>query len=306
MLPFAILALSLSLASATLATHAVSVAKCVRTCEAENACHTSLESLSCEASCQAVCKCAAISRRMLNKPKHCMTAMLEEHHKRLSLFRMGHPRMSKVVLKDDQAKSDSDFAAYVPLEDFWPHGHDEKSQESEEHSKPVMLNSHAELSLLRRNAMPWSAEQRSRGKGGHRHHHRHHHSTAFLEQNKNSTKTEKQSNVEKAAIPSKGAAITKVPANTTKSSKIQSFMKEWPSTPILPVNTNTSNSSKVVAEPKPEAAKEPSKANATSKVAAEAETARSSNATTPAKVVAASNSSKTAAGVKTKEPAKRK
>lgn len=178
MLQLAVLAASLGLVSATQATHSVSLAQCVRGCEAKNECHSSLESLSCEASCQAVCKCDRISHRMLNKPKHCMSDELEEHHKRLSLFRLGHPRMKKVVLKEDQTSSD--FAAFVPLEDFWPHGHPSQPQED---SKPVMLNSRAELSLLRKDAMPWSPEHRSLGSRSKHHHRRHHHNAALLEKN---------------------------------------------------------------------------------------------------------------------------
>jgi len=288
MLPLVVLVASLSLTSATRATHAVSLAQCVRGCEAKNECHTSLESLSCEASCQAVCKCASISRRVLNKPKHCMSSMLEEHHKRLALFRLGHPRMKKVVLNDDQAKPD--FASFVPLEDFWPHGHTDQAEEEEE-SKPVrkMLNSHAELSLLRKDAMPWSPEHRSLGSRSKHHHHHKHHNAALLSIHKNVTKTEMSANV------TKQESAKQIAANASTSSKVVSVK-----TKVVAVKNgttgNASATSKVVT---PTNAK---LINATTP----AKVVTPANTTAPAKVAAPSNSSKATAPVKVAEPAKKK
>lgn len=264
MLQLVVLVVSLKSVSAADATHSSSMAHCVRGCEAKNECRSSLESLSCEAACQAVCKCARMSR-MLNKPKHCMSDALEEHQKRLSLFRMSHPRMTKVVLKDDQA--DPNFASYVPLEDFWPHGHPDEARED---SKPVMLNSPTQLSLLRRDAMPWSPEHRSLGSRS-KHHHRRHHSAALLEKKKKATKIDKAATAgkdvetktkvvanistslnatiavnatsvnatkagSKATAPGKSATAT----NVTKSAKV-----------AAPLNSSKSNSIKLVAVAKP-------------------------------------------------------
>lgn len=286
MLQLAVLAASLSSASAAHTAHSTSVAQCVRGCEAKNVCHGSLESLSCEASCQAVCKCARISRRMLNKPKHCMADALEEHQKRLSLFRMGHPRMKKIILQDD--RSDSDFASYVPLEDFWPHGHPDADADESSlvNSKPVMLNSRSQLSLLRKEAMPWSPEHRSLGsRSKHHHKHRNHHSAVFLEKRKNATK------VEKTAAAKDDVAAKKSVANLT----------------AIAVNATTRTN----------ASKAGFKANA-SKAGFNAPTAVKpvtssgfTNATKPAKVVALSkstklNSTKVVAAVKALEPAEKK
>lgn len=149
-----------------------------------------------------------------------MSDALEEHHKRLSLFRLNHPRMKKVVLKEDV--TDSDFASYVPLEDFWPHGH---ANQPNDNSKPVMLNSRAELSLLRKEAMPWSPEHRSLGsRSKHHHQHQHHHNAAFLEKSKNATKTEKPATMAvktgKSAMlveAKKKSVLTKTTVNITAS-----------------------------------------------------------------------------------------
>lgn len=298
MSPLIVLVVSVGLASATRATHAVSFGQCVHSCETKNECRTSLDNLSCESSCAAVCKCAAISRRMLNKPKHCAASMLEQHNKKLALFRMGHPIMKKVVLKDDEPK----FEASVSLDDFWPHGHDAKQYDSEEDSmprKPVMLNSRSQLSLLKKDAFPWSAERRS--KGGHRHHHhRHHHSAALLDHKKNITKMEQNSTTVKKNS-------TKAEKNSTKAPVAPAALN---ATSVKKVSTNKTNASKVATsqEAKATTASTSSKASPTmpSKVTPTAKNVTSRNATEAAKVVAPSHLSKTAAAEKTKESGKKK
>merc|ERR1719235_344928 len=160
------IAASLGLVAATRASHDADLSQCVHKCEAKNDCHGSLEALTCEESCAALCKCSAISRRMLNKPKHCMASMLEQHRKKLNLIRMKKATIKKVVLKDDDDASpaqaaEQDFSSYVALEDYWPQGHRAEAQ------KPRMLNSRKQMSLLKSEAMPWSAARH-----GHRHHHR--------------------------------------------------------------------------------------------------------------------------------------
>lgn len=281
MLQLAVLAASLSSALAAHATHSISVAQCVGGCEAKNECRSSLESLSCEASCHAVCKCEAISHRMLNKPKHCMSDVLKEHQKRLSLFRMGHPRMKKVVLKDDQA--DSDFASYVPLEDFWPHSHPD---EPHDESKPLMLNSPAQLSLLRKEALPWSPEHRSLGSRS-KHHHRHH-NAALLEKKKKGTKTDKHASLKKTQTgerfekPATAAIIVeakkKVVTNMTASSNV-TFAKNATSVHASRVGSTANTSAKPLT---------------------------TTNSTSLAKVAAQLNSTKFAAGEKASKSAKKK
>merc|ERR1719160_1325028 len=128
--------------------------------------------------------------------------------------------MKKVVLKDDN--DNSNFASYVPLEDFWPHGHPDGPQVE---SKPVMLNSRAQLSLLRKEAMPWSPEHRALGsRSKHHHQHQHHHNAAFLEKSKNATKTEKPATMAvktgKSAMlveAKKKSVLTKTTVNITAS-----------------------------------------------------------------------------------------
>lgn len=227
-----------------------------------------------------------------------MSSMLEEHHKRLAMFQRSHPHIKKIVLNDDQPK----FGSYVPLEDFWPHGHsDQTEDQTQDESKPRMLNSRVhlsmlnsrhQLSLINKESMPWSPEGRSLGtwsKAGHRH--RHHRGTTFLDKAANIAKPEKEANATRAHVASKEMLMKKVISNTT-------------------------NSSKVATEVRAAAAKVPSKVHATSsnattlaKVVMEAKSANSSNAATPAKVAAPSNSSKVAALINTttdKEPGKKK
>lgn len=143
---------------ASLYSHALS--KCVRRCEHENSCHSSLESFSCEATCKSMCECAERSRRMLNKPRNCQPAMLEEQKKQLSLIR-SKARMSKVQLRETQKQPDL-FDGYIALEDFWP------KAASAPDAKPRMLNGDHSLSLLKKHAaQPWSA-------AAHPYAHRHH------------------------------------------------------------------------------------------------------------------------------------
>lgn len=137
--------------------------KCVHHCEAANACHTSLESFACEASCQTVCECKARSRHMLNKPKHCTATMLAEQQKKLSLLRKSKSKLTKVQLKDEP--DEPHFDSYVALEDFWPGGKKADAEASE--SKPRMLNA---LAVSRSPAMPWS---RGAGRHGLKRHKKH-------------------------------------------------------------------------------------------------------------------------------------
>eukprot|EP00746_Dinoflagellata_sp_MGD_P162133 gnl/MRDRNA2_/MRDRNA2_89557_c0_seq1.p1 gnl/MRDRNA2_/MRDRNA2_89557_c0~~gnl/MRDRNA2_/MRDRNA2_89557_c0_seq1.p1 ORF type:complete len:227 (+),score=50.50 gnl/MRDRNA2_/MRDRNA2_89557_c0_seq1:77-757(+) len=130
--------------------HSNHLSKCVHRCEHENACQSSLEAQSCEANCKSICDCFAKSRHMLNKPRHCQPAMLEEMKKQLSLIR-GKVHISKVKLAETESQPDEQFEGYIALEDFWP-----KASEAP-HAKPQMLNGHS-MSLLNKKAPePWSA-----------------------------------------------------------------------------------------------------------------------------------------------------
>lgn len=175
MLRLTVVVASLGLGAATREAHVAHLTQCVHRCEAKNECHASLDMLTCEESCEALCQCSAISRRMLNKPKHCMASMLEKHRKKLNLIRMKKATIKKVVLQDDDdaapAKAaEQDFSSYVALEDYWPKGH-----YAEAAAKPRMLNSRKEMSLIRSKPMPWSAA---------RHPHKHHrHAAALITKN---------------------------------------------------------------------------------------------------------------------------
>lgn len=164
-----------SLADASAGAHVSSLTKCVHRCEEFNACHSSLDAFSCEASCNTVCKCQAQAHRMLNKPKHCTASMLAKEQKQLSLLRQ-KKRMSKVQLKDDDEPR---FDSYVPLEEYWG------KEDHAEPEKPRMLNS-KHLSMLKSSAEPWS---RAAGRhGAHRHHKAR--KVAAMAQTKNTTKPE--------------------------------------------------------------------------------------------------------------------
>jgi len=133
--------------------HSHLLSKCVRRCEHENSCHSSLESFSCEATCKSMCECSERSKRMLNKPRNCQPAMLEEQKKQLSLIR-SKAHVSKVKLADEQSQPDQ-FEGYIALEDFWP------KAMSVPNAKPRMLNGDHSLSLLNKKAAePWSVAAR--------------------------------------------------------------------------------------------------------------------------------------------------
>lgn len=231
MLRLAVVVASLGLATATRGSHVAELTQCVHKCEQKNECHASLDSYSCEVSCDALCKCAAISRRMLNKPKHCMASMLEKHQKTLSMLRMKKATIKKVVLQDDDAKpkpADNDFSSYVPLEDFWPQGKRGEAQ------KPRMLNSRKEMSLLRDQSMPWSAAHR-----GHHKHHRHHAAALLAKNASNASKP-----VEAKAAPpapkvnaSKPVVNASKPVEATVAPKVEPAKVAKPAAPVKPATS---------------------------------------------------------------------
>jgi len=140
-------------AGADASRHSHLLSKCVRRCESENACHSSLESFTCEATCKSMCECAEKSRHMLNKPRHCQPAMIEEQKKQLALIK-GKSHMSKVKLAEEEKQPDQ-FDGYIALEDFWP------KASSAPNAKPRMLNGAHSMSLLnQKKAEPWSAAVR--------------------------------------------------------------------------------------------------------------------------------------------------
>jgi len=219
-----------------------------------------------------------------------MAAMLEEHQKRLSLFRMGKAHMKKVVLKDDDQAA-TDFAAYVPLADYWPHG--QHDVQDEEPSKPVMLNSRAQLSLLRKSAMPWSSEHRG---FHHRHHRRHSHSAALVEKSKNATKPVVEESKNATKPVTKASNLTKTaPMNTTRKAAPMNTTLKAATATKAPLE-ESKNTTKAVTKPV-------SKASNGSKTAPMNTTLK---ATAPSKVTVEKKTSNTTAPVKAPEPAKKK
>jgi len=270
MLRLAVVTALLGLATATRGSGASQLTQCVHKCEQKNECHASLDTYSCEVSCEALCKCSAISHRMLNKPKHCLASMIEKHQKNLSMLRMKKATIKKVVLNDEDAKpaksDENQFSSYVPLEEFWPEG------ERGEAQKPRMLNSHKEMALLRSKAAPWSA-------AAHHGHHRHHrHVTALVAKN--------------ASTPAKNAST---PAkNASKPVEAKAAPKATPKSELAQVTAPA----KVAA---------PAKTASTVKPAmvakAEAPAKETAKVATPVKVTAPV---KEAAPTKTTAPAKKK
>lgn len=176
--------------------HESSLSKCVHQCEAFNACHSSLDAFSCEATCDTMCKCKAVTHRMLNKPKHCTASMLAKFQKKLSMLRKSK-RLSKVTLKDDDDSSEPKFDGYIPLEEYF--GKDDQA----EPAKPRMLNA-KHLSMLK-TAEPWS-----RAAGRH-FTHRHHKArkVAAMAQTMNIPKPETKKEEKKPATQSSAVADKK-------------------------------------------------------------------------------------------------
>jgi len=135
---------------------------------------------------------------MLNKPRHCQAAMVEEQMKKLSLIR-GKVHMSKVKLTETAAQPDQ-FEGYIALEDFWP-------QPSYPQAKPQMLNGKSLSLLNQKKAEPWSVAAHP---GVHRHH------KAALAQTKSTPK--KQSN---STNTTNASQVKIAAANSTNASKVQ-------------------------------------------------------------------------------------
>lgn len=224
---------ALLLALADAHAHVTKLSKCIHRCESFNACQESLESLSCEAACETMCNCKVRAHRMLNKPHHCSTSMLEAQTKRLSLL------MGKAHPKKAQAQSD-EFSSYVPLEDFWPHA---QGQSEDKSTKPRMLNTRRSLSLLKKGAEPWSQAARHI-------HRRHHKKVAFAQKDTkpNSTQVAQKprmnvSSHEKVATPE--VVAPKVATGAKKQALVT------PATPNLNMAHNTSKApASIKAAPK--------------------------------------------------------